>query len=112
MNSTLAMTTLAAAVLCGASLASADTWTGKISDSSCDGSHDTMTEHGKKGNDKDCTLMCFKDGSKFVFVTKDTVMPIANQDFKDLQQFAGETVTLTGDLKGKSITVTKIEKAK
>ena len=112
MNSTLAMTTLAATVLCGASLASADTWTGKISDSSCGSSHDTMTEHGKKGNDKDCTLMCVKDGSKFVFVEKDTVMPIANQDFKDLQRFAGETVTLTGDLKDKSITVTKIEKAK
>ena len=56
--------------------------------------------------------MCVKDGSRFVFVEKDTVMSIANQDFKDLQQFAGETVTLTGDLKGRSITVTKIEKAK
>ena len=112
MNSTLAMTTLTVAVLGGASLASADTWTGKISDSSCGGSHDTMTEHGKKGSDKDCTLMCVKDGSKFVFVVKDTVMPIANQDFKELQRFAGETVTLTGDLKDKSITVTKIEKAK
>ena len=112
MNSTLAMTTLAVAMVCGASQASADTWTGKISDSSCGASHDTMTEHGKKGTDKDCTLMCVKDGSKFVFVEKDTVMSIANQDFKDLQQFAGETVTLTGDLKGRSITVTKIEKAK
>lgn len=111
MNNTLATTTFAVAALC-ASLASADTWTGKISDSSCDASHDTMTEHGKQGSDKDCTLMCVKDGSKFVFVVKDTVMPIANQDFKDLQAFAGETVTLTGDLKGKSITVTKIEKAK
>jgi hypothetical protein len=112
MNKTLVTTTLVVAALCGASLASADTWTGKISDSSCGASHDTMTEHGKKGSDKDCTLICVKDGSKFVFVSKDTVMPIANQDFKDLKAFAGETVTLTGDLKDKSITVTKIEKAK
>ena len=49
MNSALAMTTLAVAVLCGASQASADTWTGKISDSSCGGSHDTDDRARQEG---------------------------------------------------------------
>ncbi|MCA1586994.1 MAG: hypothetical protein LC791_20235 [Acidobacteria bacterium] len=70
-----------------------------------------MTEHGKKGTDKDCTLMCVKKGAKYVFVTGGQVRPIANQDFKDLQQFAGDTVRLTGELKNDAITVSRIEKA-
>ena len=74
-----------------------ETWTGKISDSSCGASHDAMTEHGKKGSDKDCTLMCVKKGAKYAFVTGGQVRPIANQDFKALQQFAGDTVKLTGN---------------
>jgi hypothetical protein len=39
------------------------------------------------------------------------VLKIANQDFKALRQLAGETVKLTGDLKGDTVTVTSIEKA-
>jgi hypothetical protein len=90
---------------------STQTWTGKISDSSCGASHDAMTKHGKKGTDNDCTLMCVKKGSKYVFVSGKEVRAIANQDFKDLQQFAGDTVKLTGQLKDNTITVSRIEKA-
>jgi hypothetical protein len=39
-------------------------------------------------------------------------LKVSNQDFARLEQFAGDTVKLTGDLKGDTITVTKIEKAK
>ena len=48
-----------------------------------------------------------------MFVNGDNkVLKIANQNFKGLRQFAGDTVRLTGDVKGDVITVVKIEKAK
>jgi hypothetical protein len=90
----------------------ADTWTGKISDAMCGTSHDTMTEHGKKMSDKQCAVACVQHGSEYVFVEGDKVLKIANQNFKGLQQFAGDTVKLTGDLKGDAITVAQIDKAK
>lgn len=112
MRKTLMVASIVAVLGYGAAPSAAETWTGKISDSSCGASHDTKTEHGKKGTDKDCTLMCIKDGSKYVFVHEGKVLKIANQDFKELRPFAGEkTVKLTGDLKGDTVTVTRIEKA-
>ena len=47
------------------------TWTGKISDSMCGGSHAKMiAAHGgaSKMTDRDCTLACTKAGGKYVFV--------------------------------------------
>ncbi len=112
MKKTFSAAALAAVLAAGTSLSAATTWTGKISDAMCGLSHDTMTEHGKKGTDKDCTLMCVKKGSSYVFVNEGKVLKIANQDFKDLQPFAGDLVRLTGDLKGDTITVTRIEKSR
>ncbi len=40
------------------------------------------------------------------------VLKVANQNFADLKQFAGDTVTVTGDVEGDTVTVTKIAKAK
>ena len=34
----------------------------------CGKSHDTMTEHGKKMSDKQCTVACVEHGSQYVFV--------------------------------------------
>jgi len=93
-------------------VASAETLTGKIGDAMCGKSHDTMTEHGKKMTDKQCTVACVEHGSQYVFVNGDKVLKVSNQDFAGLKQFAGDTVRLTGDVKGDTITVTKIEKAK
>ena len=104
--------TVVMALSFAASLSAAETWRGKISDSSCGVSHDTMTEHGTKGTDKQCTAMCIMKGAKYVFVRDGNVLKIANQDFKGLQEFAGDTVRLTGNLKGDVITVTKVEQAK
>jgi hypothetical protein len=86
------------------------TWTGKISDSMCGASHAKMVaaHPGGKMTDRDCTLACNKAGGKFVFVTGGKVYNIANQDDKDLQTHAGHTVRLTGDMKGDTITVSKI----
>jgi hypothetical protein len=42
-------------------------------------------------------------------VSDGKVLQIANQDNKDLATHAGHTVKLTGELKGASITVSKVE---
>ena len=96
----------------GAMLASAadQTWTGKISDSMCGAKHNTSAEHaGKKMSDRECTLACVKDhNAKYVFVSAGKVYSVANQDFAALQEHAGHTVKLTGEMSGDTITVSKI----
>ena len=100
---------VATMVLAGASVgfAADKTWTGKISDSSCGASH-IAAEHGKKMSDADCTATCVKGGAKYVFVVKGKVYQIENQTNPDLAAHAGHTVMLTGEMKGDSITVSKI----
>lgn len=90
----------------------AATWTGVISDSMCGKSHAAMTGNGSKMTDSQCTTACVEHGAKYVFVQGDKVLNIANQDFKELKALAGDRVQLSGDLKGDTITVTRIEKAK
>ncbi len=91
-------------------LAADQTWTGKIGDSMCGLTHKSAAEHGtKKMSDRDCTLACVKNGGKYVFVRQGKVYSIDNQDFAGLQQHAGHTVRLTGEMKGDTITVSKIE---
>jgi hypothetical protein len=86
------------------------TWTGKISDGMCGASHAKMAaEHtGAKMTDRDCTLACVKGGDKYVFVSGGKVYKIENQDLALLQEHAGHTVQLTGEMKGDTITVSKI----
>lgn len=71
-----------------------------------------LTEHGKKGSDKECTQVCVMHGAKYVFVIEGKVLMIRNQSLATLQQFAGDRVTITGDVSGDTITVTKIAPAK
>src|SRR5579871_6667679 len=86
------------------------TWTGQISDSMCGASHAKMIvgHTGAKMTNTDCTLACVKAGAKYVFVSGGKVYDIANQDDADLMKHAGHTVRLTGEMKGNSITVSKI----
>ena len=85
------------------------TWTGKISDSMCGASHTKMmAEHKDAKTDRDCTLACVKGGGKYVFVSDGKVYNIENQDLALLQDHAGHTVRLTGEMKGDTITVSKI----
>lgn len=98
------------ALVAGAAVAAEQTWTGKISDSMCGATHKKMAEHGtSKMSDRDCTLACVKNGGKYVFVSGGKVYSVDNQDFSGLQEHAGHTVRLTGEMKGDSITVSKIE---
>jgi hypothetical protein len=58
--------------------------------------------------DRACALACVKAGGKYVFVADGKVYNIANQNFADLEKGAGETVSLTGDVTGDTITVSKV----
>jgi hypothetical protein len=93
------------------SMAAEQTWTGKISDSKCGASHMAMEHGGKKVNDHDCTVACVKGGAKYVFVNKGKVFDIQNQDLAGLEEHAGHSVKLTGDLQAdkKTIKASKIE---
>lgn len=96
------------------------TWTGKISDSMCGAAHTMVKEHEQKGEipktaskadkDRECTLACVKDGGKFILASRGKVFEISNQDFAGLQEHAGHTVKLTGemDADGKTIKVSEI----
>src|SRR6202163_4420704 len=90
------------------------TMDGMISDSMCGTSHAKMMEMHKdaKMTDRDCTLACVKAGGKLVFVSGGKVYNIANQTLVALTEHAGETVSLTGDVKGDTITVSKVSAKK
>lgn len=98
-------------VFASALSAFAATWTGQIADSACGMSHaKMMAEHKDLKTDRDCTLACIKAGSKFVFVSDGKVYNISNQKLAALKVNAGETVQLTGTMKGDTITVSKVAK--
>ena len=92
------------------SFAAQQTWTGQITDSMCKTDHSAMSSGGKPVNAHNCTLMCTKGGAKLAFVSNGKVFDISNQNFADLTEHAGTTVSLTGDLSadGKTIAVTKL----
>jgi hypothetical protein len=87
------------------------TMAGMISDSECGASHAKMKD--AKMTDHDCTLACVKAGAKYVFVSTDgKVFKIANQNLADLEKEAGMSVSLTGNVNGDTITVSKLAMAK
>ena len=94
------------AVLTATSAFAADqTWTGSISDKMCGADHKKM---GGKLSDRDCAQACAKGGSPYVLVSDGKIYPLTNHD-ADLRTHAGHMVTLTGELKGDTIRVSKIE---
>src|SRR5689334_23609856 len=115
---TIAVTIAAIAWLCAfASPARAEekTLIGKISDSLCGMSHKAMMEkQGSKISDRDCVIACLnyqtENSPKLVVAASDgTIYMIANQKFPGLMRRAGERLAITGDVSGKTITVTKID---
>jgi hypothetical protein len=93
--------------------AAEQTWSGAISDSMCGVSHAAMSSNGAKVTDRDCTVACVSyqtaDSPKFVFVSQGKVYPIANQKFGGLARYAGQPISLTGDLNNGTITVSRID---
>lgn len=91
-------------------IAAPQSWTGQIGDSMCGAKHKTMGT--MKMSDRECTEMCIKAGGKYVFVTGGKVYQIADQKDKALVTHAGHTVLLSGELKGDTIAVSKVEMPK
>lgn len=85
--------------------AAEQTWTGTISDKMCGADHKKM---GGKLSDRDCTLACAKGGAPYVLVADGKVYQLTNHD-ADLRTHAGHTVNLTGELKGDTIRISRIE---
>jgi hypothetical protein len=101
---------LAAAIVLAAPMrAAAETVKGTISDSMCAAKHSADKHAGKAEDHRKCVEKCTSGNGKFVLVTEGKVLQIANQDFKELKAHAAHEVTVTGDVKGDSITVAKIE---
>lgn len=102
---------LAVAVLCAVitTTAAEQTWTGKISDSACGKKHEEAAENQGVMPDRECTEACVRGGSLYVLVADGKVFELANQKHADLAKHAGHTVKLTGELNGKSITVSQVE---
>lgn len=92
----------------GARSPAEQTWTGKISDSNCKEKHAAAEHEGKPMTDAECTSMCVKKGAKYVFVSDGKVYQLANQHSKTIASHAGQEVQLTGEMKGDTITATKI----
>jgi hypothetical protein len=84
------------------------TFTGEIMDSACAkmGSHDAMmNQHPNMKTAKDCTLGCVKAGSKYVLYDSSTKTVYELDDQKKPEQFAGQEVTVTGNLDAASKTI-------
>ena len=99
----------AALLFAATSMAAEQTWTGQISDSACGAKHEEAVENEGVMADRECTVACVRGGSKYVLVVDGKVLQITNQDNKDLATHAGHKVKMTGELKGSSITVSRIE---
>ena len=120
MQRTIQLATLLLTLLPFSVMGATKTWTGKISDSMCGVAHKMVSEHEEKGEipktasksekERECALECVKAGGKYVFVSQGKVFELSNQDFAGLQEHAGHTVKLTGDLDadGKTIKVTEV----
>lgn len=83
----------------------AKTFVGSIGDSMCGAKHMMAGE-----SDKDCTLECVKNGSKYILIDPSgKIYQLSDQKKPEL--FAGAKVSVTGTLKGDTITVTSIAAA-
>jgi hypothetical protein len=78
---------------------------GAISDKMCGADHKKMAG---KMSDRECTQACAKGGSPYVLVSEGKVYQLTNHD-ADLSTHAGHTLNLTGELKGDTIRVSKVE---
>jgi hypothetical protein len=69
-----------------------------------------MTEHNAKLTDAACTQGCVKSGGTYVLAVGDKVYMLENQKDPALARFAGQTVSITGELSGDTIKAAKITK--
>lgn len=106
LNTTSAYATTGATQRSRTKATATKTVIGYISDSSCG------LQHMAGMNEKDCTLMCAKNG-KFVLADRDRkiVYQLDQAGQEKAREFAGQKVKITGRVTGKTIRVTAIEAA-
>jgi hypothetical protein len=81
------------------------TMTGKVSDSMCG------AKHQMAGNDASCTRTCVKGGSKYALVVGDKVYTLETSDkaaLGKLDELAGASAKVTGEVKGDTINVKSV----
>ena len=88
------------------------TWKGTITDSMCGTKHAAAKHGDNPGEHRACVERCITRGGEYVLVSGEKVYKIANQKFDGLKAHAGHEVTVTGDLKDETLTVSKIEMPK
>jgi hypothetical protein len=88
------------------SFASTQALAGVISDDMCKSKH-MMPGH----SDADCARACVKSGSKYVLMVGNK-MYVLKGDMKQIAQFAGERVSVSGDLANNAVSVRSITEAK
>lgn len=106
---------LAVAILFSAApalVAAEKTWDGVLSDAKCAGKHSKDEHSATAKGDHDCATKCIAGGQKAVFVSGGKTYQVANQDFAGIKDHAGHKIALTGEMKGDSITISKIEMKK
>jgi len=85
------------------------TFTGRLSDSTCAVSHQSKAASAQL-TDRACLFACINALAKYVLVDSEgRVLPIANQDAMGLPLYAGRPVRITGERKGDAIVVAKVE---
>lgn len=87
------------------SFAAQTTVTGILTDDMCTKKH---MMPGKAN--ADCVRDCIKHGAKYVVVSEGKVIELAGNQ-NQLGAHAGKKVTLTGDLKGRSLNVASVQPA-
>ena len=106
---------LAAAILMAtapALVAAEKTWDGVISDARCAGKHSKDEHAATASGDHECSTKCIAGGQKAVFISDGKTYEIANQDYAGIKDHSGHKIALTGEMKGDSITISKIEMKK
>jgi hypothetical protein len=94
-------------MIAGAAFAqSGQTLTGTVSDTMCGAKH-MMTNVSPA----ECTRACVKQGSDYALVTGGKVYTLKG-DTKQIDKYAGQTVTVSGKLSGPTLTVSAISAAK
>src|SRR4030095_15433617 len=81
---------------------------GYVSDNHCGLKH-----MASMGDDKACTLVCVKNGGKFVLADRDhkRVYQLDKTGQEKAREFAGQKVKITGRVSGRTIRVSTIEAA-
>ena len=82
------------------------TLTGVISDSMCGATHMI-----KDKSPAECTRMCVKDGQSYSLLVGKNVYTLTGHQ-PELDQLAGQTVTVTGKLNGNAFTVESVTPVK